>query len=116
MIACSEMSDSSDSEGTLSEILTQEPTFPEAAEEALLNMNNRLRAEPLAEPLAEPGPIDVTLRAKYRSQIHELSVSVVTLRSRIKLLEAENKRLRLQNAALSGVPLMRSANLSDMRW
>jgi len=112
----SDSSDSSDSEGTLSEILTQEPTFPEAAEEALLKMNNRLRAEPLAEPLAEPGPIDVTLRAKYRSQIHELSARVRTLWSRIKLLEAENERLRRRNAALSGVPLMRSAKLSVMRW
>lgn len=101
MIVCSEM----DLDKELSEILraTQEPTFPEAAEEA--------RRSLLVEPLAEAGPIDVTLRAKYRSRIHELSASLLALGSRIKLFEAENERLRRRNAALSGVPLMRPAKL-----
>ncbi len=123
MIACSEMSDSSDSENEIYD--TQEPTFPEAAEEALLNMNNRLRAEngDLRTRLKEAKDtewLDKRLikdqKAKHRSRVSELSTRVHTLRNKIRMLEMENERLRRQNAALSGVPLMRPAKLSDMRW
>ena len=124
MIVCSEMSDSSDSEGTLSEILTQEPTFPKAAEEALLNMNNRLRAEngDLRTRLNEAEDtewLDRRLikeqKAKYRSQIDELKARVRTLTDKIRMLKTDNERLRRKNAALSGAS-MRPAKLSDMRW
>jgi len=117
------MSDSSDSENEIYD--TQEPTFPEAAEEALLNMNNRLRAEngDLRTRLKEAKDtewLDKRLikdqKAKHRSRVSELSTRVHTLRNKIRMLEMENERLRRQNAALSGVPLMRPAKLSDMRW
>ena len=91
------MSDSSDSEGTLSEILTQEPTFPKAAEEALLNMNNRLRAEngDLRTRLNEAEDtewLDRRLikeqKAKYRSQIDELITHMQKIMSHKSVLLA----------------------------
>ena len=103
---------------------TQEPTFPEAAEESLRNLLAEplveplpeALSEPLSEPLSETGPIDVRSRAEYRRQIHVLSASVLTLRSRIKLLKMENNRLRIRNAFLSGAFPMPPTGLVSMRW
>ena len=118
----SDTSSGSDSEN---EYDTQDINFPEAAEEAERNLAvSEALAEPLSEPLAEPlseplsetGPIDVTSRAEYRRQIHVLSASVLTLRSRIKLLKMENNRLRIRNAFLSGAFPMPPTGLVSMRW